>query len=80
MKLRAVVVNGSKNWKKIADKIGNVFTPDQCNQHLHRVLSPRIIKVEWTSDEDLLLFKQIKNHGERAWGKKLKKNEFNKIT
>ncbi|KAL0480611.1 mybB, partial [Acrasis kona] len=40
----AVLKHGPRNWKKIAVEIGGLFTADQCNQHWHRVLNPRIIK------------------------------------
>eukprot|EP00761_Pharyngomonas_kirbyi_P000302 gb/GECH01000302.1/.p1 GENE.gb/GECH01000302.1/~~gb/GECH01000302.1/.p1 ORF type:complete len:694 (+),score=145.38 gb/GECH01000302.1/:1-2082(+) len=65
----AVLKYGPKNWKKIAEEIGGQFTADQCNQHWHRVLNPRIIKGDWTPAEDDLLFERVVTHGESAWTK-----------
>ncbi|KAF0984116.1 hypothetical protein FDP41_008031 [Naegleria fowleri] len=66
----AVLRYGPRNWKKIASEIsGGMFTADQCNQHWHRVLHPRIIKGEWTQEEDNLLFDKVAEYGESSWTK-----------
>lgn len=65
----AVLKYGPRNWKKIAEEIGNVFTADQCNQHWHRVLNPRIIKGDWTPQEDELLYERVASFGESSWTK-----------
>ncbi|KAL9658755.1 hypothetical protein ABK040_005910 [Willaertia magna] len=63
----AVLKYGARNWKKIAQEIGGNFTPDQCNQHWWRVLNPRILKGEWTSTEDDMLFSRVQQFGESSW-------------
>lgn len=74
---------GPRHWKKIAEEIGGIFTADQCSmyfyyqiwklifldQHWHRVLNPRIIKGDWTPEEDELLFERVGIFGESAWTK-----------
>jgi hypothetical protein len=65
----AVLKYGPRNWKKIAAEIGGQFTADQCNQRWHRVSNPRIIKGDWTPEEDDLLFSLVQEFGESAWTK-----------
>lgn len=65
----AVQRHGPRNWKRIATEIGGMFTADQCNQHWHRVLNPRIVKGDWSPAEDELLYERVTHYGESSWTK-----------
>jgi hypothetical protein len=49
--------------------LGGVHTPDQCNQHWHRVLNPKIIKGDWKIEEEKLLTSKVSEFGESSWKK-----------
>eukprot|EP00761_Pharyngomonas_kirbyi_P012724 gb/GECH01012751.1/.p1 GENE.gb/GECH01012751.1/~~gb/GECH01012751.1/.p1 ORF type:complete len:333 (+),score=81.38 gb/GECH01012751.1/:1-999(+) len=66
--LEAINKHGEKNWSAIADYVGTK-NGDQCNQHWHRVLDPKICKTPWTDEEDERLFQRVNDHGESAWKK-----------
>lgn len=69
-KLKELVIKyGPKNWKKIAEGIGNRHSADQCNQHWHRVVDPSIVKGDWTEEEDDLLIEKVNQLGESSWTK-----------
>lgn len=60
---------GPKNWKNIAEALGNRHSADQCNQHWHRVVDPNIVKGDWTQEEDDLLMEKVQQLGESSWTK-----------
>lgn len=64
----AVVEFGERNWKLIAKRVGT-RNADQCNQHWHRVINPKITKKKWSTEEDELLLKRTQVYGESAWKK-----------
>lgn len=64
----AVQELGERQWKLIAKKVGT-RNADQCNQHWHRVINPKITKSKWTAGEDELLIKRTQLLGESAWKK-----------
>jgi hypothetical protein len=49
--------------------LGGIHTPDQCNQHWHRVLNPKIVKGDWTTEEENLLTSKVVEFGESSWKK-----------
>eukprot|EP00002_Diphylleia_rotans_P033658 TRINITY_DN7175_c0_g2_i1.p1 TRINITY_DN7175_c0_g2~~TRINITY_DN7175_c0_g2_i1.p1 ORF type:complete len:637 (+),score=92.75 TRINITY_DN7175_c0_g2_i1:119-2029(+) len=58
---------GRKNWKIIAQAMGERRTADQCCQRWIRVLNPNIVRSEWSSKEDLILTHAVRQFGERSW-------------
>lgn len=64
--LEAIKKFGERNWSAIAQHVGTK-NGDQCNQHWHRVLDPKICKTPWTDEEDEKLLDRVKEHGESAW-------------
>lgn len=66
--MEAVRVMGAKNWNAIAKMVGTK-NGDQCNQHWHRVLNPRISRKPWTREEDATLKSLVTKYGQSSWKK-----------
>lgn len=62
----AVMQNGAKNWKKIAEAVPG-RTDVQCLHRWQKVLNPDLVKGPWTKEEDELLIKLVKEHGPNKW-------------
>ncbi|DAZ92581.1 TPA: hypothetical protein N0F65_012811 [Lagenidium giganteum] len=59
----AVNKYGGKNWKLIAEALGNGRTDVQCLHRWNKVLKPGLIKGPWTTDEDNILLDLIARYG-----------------
>lgn len=62
-----VKMYGGKNWKQVADKVGNGRTRAQCAHRWQKVLNPDLKKGSWTSEEDELLTKAVEQVGVDKW-------------
>ena len=60
---------GLENWNEVSKYVGNGRTRSQCSQRWIRVLDPRIVKINWTQEEDIKLNKLVQIHGEKCWAK-----------
>jgi hypothetical protein len=65
---QAIAKLGEKKWNDIAQFVGTKNS-DQCNQHWHRVINPKISKQPWTEDEDDTLIDRVFMFGESSWKK-----------
>jgi hypothetical protein len=63
---KAVSDYGGKSWKKIAACLPG-RTDVQCLHRWQKVLKPGLIKGPWTSEEDALVVKLVKIHGNKKW-------------
>ncbi|KAL0490136.1 Myb-like protein [Acrasis kona] len=68
MLAKAIQLFGEKKWNDIAKYVGTKNS-DQCNQHWHRVLNPKICKKPWTLEEDQSLSDRVTEYGESSWKK-----------
>ncbi|CAI5728306.1 unnamed protein product [Peronospora effusa] len=59
----AVARFGGKNWKMIAETLGNGRTDVQCLHRWNKVLKPGLIKGPWTPAEDRILTSLITRYG-----------------
>ncbi|CAI5724581.1 unnamed protein product [Peronospora destructor] len=59
----AVARFGGKNWKMIAETLGNGRTDVQCLHRWNKVLKPGLIKGPWTPEEDRILISLITRYG-----------------
>lgn len=64
----AIRLMGARNWNEIAKFVGTK-NGDQCNQHWHRVLNPKISRTPWTKEEDQMLIAMVDLHGQSSWKK-----------
>jgi myb proto-oncogene protein len=58
---------GVTNWFDIAVSLGTNRTPSQCLSRFQRSLNARILKREWTKEEDAQLRIAVETYGERDW-------------
>jgi hypothetical protein len=63
----AIQVHGTENWPMIAAFVGGNRTRAQCAQRWHRGLDPKILKRNWTREEEKKLIDSVRTHGEKAW-------------
>jgi myb proto-oncogene protein len=63
---KAVSDFGGKSWKKIAGRLPG-RTDVQCLHRWQKVLKPGLIKGPWTPEEDALVVKLVKVHGNKKW-------------
>jgi hypothetical protein len=62
--LRQIVEDqGAKNWKKIADTLGDKRTDVQCLHRWNKVLKPGLLKGPWTAAEDKIVRDMVQFHG-----------------
>jgi hypothetical protein len=62
--LRQIVEEqGAKNWKKIADTLGDKRTDVQCLHRWNKVLKPGLLKGPWTAAEDKIVRDMVQLHG-----------------
>ncbi|KAJ0397727.1 hypothetical protein P43SY_007195 [Pythium insidiosum] len=54
---------GGKNWKRIAETLGQGRTDVQCLHRWNKVLKPGLVKGPWTPEEDRVLLSLIKRYG-----------------
>lgn len=66
--IEAIDLLGAKNWNEISKHVGTK-NGDQCNQHWHRVLNPKISKNPWTKEEDNTLRSKVEEFGQSSWKK-----------
>jgi len=62
----AIATLGEKKWNDIAQFVGTKNS-DQCNQHWHRVINPKISKKPWSEEEDDILIDRVFDYGESSW-------------
>lgn len=60
---------GSDSWSQIAKIVGNGRTQAQCSQRWHRVLDPKISKLNWSKEEEEKLINLVGSFGTKAWTK-----------
>ncbi|KAG5229816.1 transcription factor [Salix suchowensis] len=65
--LLIVQEKGVTNWFDIAVSLGTNRTPFQCLSRFQRSLNARILKREWTKEEDAQLRAAVETYGERDW-------------
>ncbi|KAJ6245814.1 transcription repressor myb5 [Anaeramoeba flamelloides] len=63
---RAVQKFKGKDWDLIAEYLFNK-EPTQCLHRWKKVLNPELKKGPWTKEEDNLLIKSVKTHGDLNW-------------
>ncbi|CAI0380735.1 unnamed protein product [Linum tenue] len=58
---------GIQNWSEIASLLGTNRTPFQCLERFQRSLNPRVLKSQWTKEEDAQLRAAVQKFGECNW-------------
>jgi hypothetical protein len=59
--------NGTRSWPQITSWLPH-RSPKQCRERWLNHLDPRIVKTEWSAQEDQLLFEQVQQHS-FAWAR-----------
>jgi hypothetical protein len=65
--LTAIQMHGTDNWPLIAAFVGGHRTRSQCAQRWHRGLDPKLLKCNWTREEEQKLIDSVRIHGNKAW-------------
>jgi hypothetical protein len=65
--LTAIQLHGTDNWPLIATFVGGNRTRSQCAQRWHRGLDPKLLKCNWTREEEQKLLESVRFHGDKAW-------------
>jgi hypothetical protein len=65
----AVQAHGTDNWPMIATLVGGGRTRSQCSQRWQRGIDPKIIKCNWSREEEEKLLEAVALHGSKAWTK-----------
>jgi hypothetical protein len=63
----AVQCHGSDSWPLIAGIVGDGRMRAQCAQRWHRGLDPKLLKCNWSQEEEQKLLDSVAVHGETAW-------------
>jgi hypothetical protein len=63
----AIQLHGTENWPLIATIVGGDRTRSQCAQRWHRGLDPKLLKCNWTQEEEQRLLDAVREHGDKAW-------------
>ena len=67
--LAGILRFGLENWSTVAQFVGSGRTRAQAAQRWTRGLNPRISKETWSSDEEALLIRLVRQFGDKAWTK-----------
>jgi len=59
--------NGSTDWSRISQYVGNGRTDAQCQHRWERFLDPSITKGPWTDEEDRKVIELVRDYGARQW-------------
>lgn len=65
--IEAVTKNGTDNWAQISEIVGGDRTRSQCSQRWNRVLNPKILKTNWSREEEQKLINAVNLYGIQAW-------------
>jgi len=65
--IAAIFSMGAKDWRRIAEFVGNGRSSSQCNQRWCRALDPSILHNPWTQDEDTKLLNAVNIIGNKSW-------------
>jgi hypothetical protein len=65
--MTAIQLHGTENWPLIATFVGGIRTRSQCAQRWHRGLDPKLLKCNWTKDEEQRLIDAVREHGDKSW-------------
>ena len=60
---KIVELHGPKNWKKIAELLGETRTDVQCLHRWNKVLKPGLLKGPWTEEEDTVVTQMVMANG-----------------
>ncbi len=63
----AVKQFNGKNWKKVAEIMGNNKTDVQCLHRWQKVLNPVLVKGPWTAEEDGKVVDLVERYGPKKW-------------
>ena len=58
---------GAKDWRQIAEFVGNDRSSSQCNQRWCRAIDPNISHAPWSADEDQQLLHAVEVLGSKNW-------------
>ncbi|EAY00241.1 Myb-like DNA-binding domain containing protein [Trichomonas vaginalis G3] len=63
----AIFRYGAKDWRQIAEFVGNDRSSSQCNQRWCRAIDPNISHTPWSSEEDAQLLRAVEILGNKNW-------------